>query len=69
MGRVDDDGVLGLVVDHEVSVVVALPHPFGKYVSSRSRSIHINCFSSQQNIHIGIDWICILRAAVGYEED
>jgi len=35
VGRVNDDGLLGLVVDNEVGVVVALPHPFcAVFVSS-----------------------------------
>ena len=27
VGRVDDDGVLGLVVDNQIGIVAAAPHP------------------------------------------
>lgn len=64
MCRVDNHSLLGFVIDDEVGVVVALPRPFGNTLVS-------SCSQSRQqlpkHIHMGIDWICIVRAVAGYD--
>lgn len=68
MGRVNDDGVLGLVVDNEVGVVVATANPYMAEVppgvsqvgDSQKRRTRWGG-RSVKALHMGIDWICMAR--------
>lgn len=56
IGRVDNDGILGLVVDHQIGVVVTTAHPWKEQTLSR-----VLMDMTWTSLHMGIDWICMAR--------
>lgn len=68
--RVDYDGILGLVVDHEVGVVVAGPRPFRQHTDASEVAPHgmhgLPGNLIQRHLHMGIDWICMVRGVASF---
>lgn len=64
MSGIDNDGIVGLVVDDQVGVVIATTHPcFGTQIILIS-TIQSRGRDRESHIHMGIDWTRMVRVVV-----
>lgn len=65
--RINNDSFLGLVIRHEVGIVIPTALPCKTL--QHNVELGVPSRSSKANSHIGIDSICILRAVAGFGGD